>query len=137
MRNIITVTVMFFIAAIGGGCTVEKPKEVVDVVQKDCKAEIESFCKNVTPGECRVLACLYAYKDKLSNRCEFALYDAVAQLQRAVSACTYVANECRDDMKTYCSDLTPEGGRLLECLEKNNEKVSARCKQAQKDMGLK
>lgn len=76
-------------------------------------------------------------KDKLSNRCEYALYDAVAQLKRAVNACTYVANECRDDLKTYCSENAPGEGRLLKCLEKNSEKVSSRCKQAQKDVGQK
>jgi hypothetical protein len=137
MRNIITVLVMFFIAAISGGCAVGQQRKVADIVQEGCKVEIDSFCKNVTPGKCRVIACLYAYQDKLSNRCEYALYDAVARLQREVNACAYVANECRDDLKTYCSEIAPVEGRLLKCLDKNKEKVSSRCKQAQKDVGLK
>ncbi len=39
----------------------------------------------------------------MSNRCEYALYDAAAQLERAVAALTYVANECNDDLEKYCS----------------------------------
>jgi len=81
MRNIIMVLVMF-IAAISGGCAVGQPKEVADIMQEDCKAEIDSFCKDVTPGKCHMLACLYAHEDKLSNPCKCTLYDAVAQFHR-------------------------------------------------------
>jgi len=110
---------------------------LVQTVAEGCKAEIQTYCKGVTPGEGRVLACLLAYEDKLSARCEYALYDASVQLERVVNALSYVANECRGDLQTYCSAVKPGEGRLLDCLEKNNAKVSARCKQAQKDVGLK
>jgi hypothetical protein len=46
-------------------------------------------------------------------------------------------NECRDDLKTYCADIKPGEGRLLQCIEKNDAKVTKRCKQAMKDTGLK
>ena len=110
---------------------------LVQTVAEGCKAEIQTYCKGVTPGEGRVLACLYAYQDKLSSRCEYALYDASVQLERVVNALTYVANECRGDLQAYCSNVKPGEGRLLDCLEKNKAKVSARCKQAVKDVGLK
>jgi hypothetical protein len=106
----------------------------VEIVAEGCKKDIETYCKSVTPGEGRVLACLYAYQDKLSNRCEYALYDAAAQLEKAINALTYLANECRDDLKTFCSDVKPGEGRLIQCIEKNKEKISARCKQAIKDV---
>ena len=112
-------------------------EKLVQIVADGCKAEIQTCCKGVTPGEGRVLACLYAYQDKLSPRCEYALYDASVQLERVVNALTYVANECRGDLQAYCSNVKPGEGRLLDCLEKNKAKVSARCTQAQKDVGLK
>jgi len=71
------------------------------------------------------------------NRCEYALYDAAAQLERAITALTYLANECRSDLKTYCSDVKPGEGRLINCIDKNMGKVSGRCKQAIKDVGQK
>jgi hypothetical protein len=110
---------------------------IVQTVKEGCKAELETYCKSVTPGEGRVLACLYAYGDKLSGRCEYALYDASVQLERVVNALSYVANECRDDLKAYCSNVRPGEGRLLDCMEKNKAKLSARCNQAVKDVGLK
>lgn len=113
----------------------EAGKEIVQTVADGCKKEIETYCKNVTPGEGRVLACLYAHEDKLSGRCDYALYDAAAQLERAVNSLTYVANECGDDLDKFCADIPPGQGRLADCLKKNEAKVSGRCKQAFKDVG--
>jgi hypothetical protein len=110
---------------------------IVDSVKKGCDKELKTYCKDVTPGEGRVLACLYAYEDKLSGQCEYALYDAAAQLERAVNALSYAVNECRDDLTKFCSDIKPGEGRLLQCIDKNDTKVSGRCKQALKDTGLK
>jgi hypothetical protein len=112
-------------------------KGPVEVVADGCKKEIDTYCKKVTPGEGRVLACLYAYEDKLSNRCEYALYDAAAQLERAIAALTFLANECRNDLKTFCSNVKPGEGRLIQCIDKNKEKISGRCKQAIKDVAKK
>ena len=109
----------------------------VTTVTEGCKKEIDTYCKTVTPGEGRILACLYAHSEKLSNRCEYALYDAAAQLERAVAALTYVANECDSDLEKFCSSVQPGEGRLLKCLEKNEKKISGRCKSALKDVGLK
>ncbi len=37
-------------------------------VGKGCEKELVTYCKDVTPGEGRVLACLFAHGDKLSGR---------------------------------------------------------------------
>ncbi len=110
---------------------------LVESVVKGCDKELKTFCKDVTPGEGRVLACLYAHEDKLSGQCEYALYDAAVQLERVVNAVAYAANECREELTKYCSDIKPGEGRLLQCIKKNDAKVSNRCKQALKDTGLK
>ncbi len=112
-------------------------QSLLETVANGCKEELEKYCKNVTPGEGRLLACLYAYEDKLSGRCEYALYDAATQLERAVAALSYIANECSSDLKQYCAGVAAGEGRLLQCLQKNDDKVSKRCKQARKDVGLK
>ena len=112
-------------------------QSLVETVANGCKVEIEKYCAQVTPGEGRVLACLFAHGDKLSATCEHALYDAAVQLERAVAALSYVANECDADLEKYCASIAPGEGRLLECLEKNNKQVSGRCKNALKDVGLK
>jgi hypothetical protein len=116
---------------------VSAQQKLIESVAKGCEKELKTYCKDVTPGEGRVLACLYAHEDKLSGQCEYALYDAAAQLERALNALSYAANECRDDLTKFCSDIKPGGGRLMQCIDKNDAKVSKRCKQALKDTGLK
>jgi len=119
------------------GTQVLAAETIVDKVMTGCKKELDTYCKGVTPGEGRLLACLYAYEDKLSGQCEYALYDAAAQLERALTALSYVANECRDDLQKFCSDINPGEGRLMACMDKNEKQLSGRCKQAMKDVGLK
>ena len=120
-----------------GGAASAEQGSLIESVAKGCDKEIKTYCKDVVAGEGRVLACLYAYEDKLSGKCEYALYDAAVRLQRAITALAYVANECEADLHAFCSDIQPGGGRLLDCIQKNDAKVSNRCKQAMKDTGLK
>jgi hypothetical protein len=137
MKKIAKSLVILGLTALLGGTSFAAEKGVVKLVSEGCKKEMETFCKGVTPGEGRILACLYAFEDKLSSRCEFALYDAASQLERAVNALNYSANECREDIKSYCSNVKPGEGRILDCLDKKKETLSDRCKQAMKDVGLK
>lgn len=123
--------------AIGVAGNLSAQESLIDTVANGCKTEIATYCKDVKPGEGRILACLYAYEDKLSGKCEYALYDAAARLERAVAALTYVAKECEADIVANCSGVKAGEGRVLQCLEKNEAKVSKRCKGAIKDVGLK
>lgn len=127
-------SLFLFIMLTGTGLAAEG---LVDSVAKGCKKELKSYCSQVTPGEGRVLACLYAHEDKLSGQCDYALYDAAAQLERAVAALTYVANECDADLEKHCASIAPGEGRLMQCLDKKYKKISKRCKTALKDVGLK
>ena len=137
MRHTMVLFLSFSLAVLFTGNVFAADKGPVETVLDGCKAEFKTYCKDVTPGEGRLLACLYSYEDKLSGRCEYALYDAAAQLERAVAALTYVANECKDDLKAYCSSVKPGEGRLVNCIDKNKDKITERCKQALKDVGIK
>jgi hypothetical protein len=137
MKKILVVIMGLCLVMLLGGLALAEEKGPVETVLDGCQKDIETYCKGVKPGEGRILACLYAYQDKLSNRCEYALYDAAAQLERAITALTYLASECKEDLKAYCSDVKPGEGRLINCIDKNMEKVSKRCKQAIKDVSQK
>lgn len=102
-------------------------------VQEGCQTEINTYCKTVAPGEGRVFACLYAHSDKLSGRCEYALYDAAEQLEAAATKLNHVANSCSADLKQYCADIKPGEGRVANCMRKNQEKLTPTCQQAMKD----
>src|SRR5512135_1880627 len=113
MRNSMVLMVVIGMVIVFSGVA-SAQQSLVDSVVKGCEKELKTFCKDVTPGEGRVLACLYAFEDKLSGQCEYALYDAAVQLERVVNALAYAANECRDDLTKYCSDIKPGEGRVLQ-----------------------
>ena len=145
MRNVITMGVLLCVVIICAAPVTAQQKGpaeaavegVLETVATGCEKELAAYCQGVTPGEGRILACLYAHEDKLSGQCEYALFDAAAQLERAVAALAYLVNECGDDLDKYCAGVSAGEGRLLDCLNKNEKKISGRCKQALKDTGLK
>jgi len=129
--GLIVVTVV----ALAGSASAAQDQLAAEV-EKGCRTELASYCQRVHPGQGRLLACLYAHNDKLSGQCEYALYDAAVQLERAVNALAYVANECDADLDRLCANDTGPDGDPVGCLEKNRSKVSPRCTQALKDVGL-
>jgi hypothetical protein len=145
MRNVITIGVILCVMIICAGPATAQQKGARRSRgggrHRDrgngLRKELAAYCQGVTPGDGRILACLYAHEDKLSGQCEYALFDAAAQLERAVAALAYLVNECGDDLETYCVGVQAGEGRLLDCLDKNEKKISSRCKQALKDTGLK
>ena len=106
-------------------------------VREGCSSELTQYCGEVTPGEGRLLACLYAHGDKLSGQCEYALYDAAARLERAISAITYVASECRAELETHCANAEVGEGRVAQCLKDHASEFSPGCDQALADVGVK
>ncbi|MGD8345717.1 MAG: cysteine rich repeat-containing protein [Lysobacterales bacterium] len=99
----------------------------VDMVMTGCASEIEQYCSQVTLGEGRLLACFFAHEDKLSGQCQYALYQASAQLEQAVNALIYLATECEQDIMTHCAAVEAGEGRILECLQTAGDAVSAAC----------
>ena len=124
-----------FLVAIGSGFAQAAP--VAELVAADCKSDIETLCKDVTQGQGRLAACLYAYSDRISGRCIYAMYNVMDQLELVASRIRYVANVCMDDIESLCVDTSPGGGRILDCLGQNEAKVSAACNQALNDTGAR
>ena len=106
-------------------------------VQQGCSNELTRYCAEVTPGDGQLLACLYAYGDKLTGQCEHALYDAAVRLERAISAITYVASECRTELETHCAEVEVGEGRVAQCLKDHASELSPGCNQALTDVGVK
>jgi hypothetical protein len=121
MRNVNTIGVILCVMIVFAGAATAQQKGpaeaavegLIETVATGCEKELAAYCQGVTPGEGRILACLYANEDKLSGQCEYALFDAAAQLERAVAALAYLVNECDDDLDSLLYAGVPAGeGRL-------------------------
>lgn len=106
---------------------------LLDYVVDACQGDLESYCRQVTPGEGRLLHCVAAHEDKLSGQCEYALYQAASLLEQLSVAIVYVARSCETEIETLCSDVQAGEGRILACLEDHDEQVSETCRIAVAD----
>jgi hypothetical protein len=109
---------------------------IIDKAKAACQVELTKYCKEVTPGNGRILACLSAYEDKLSSRCEYGLYQASEELEAFTAAIKHVATECKDDLMKHCGDVQVGQGRVAQCLKKNEATLAPNCKQAIKDTNM-
>ncbi|HWT16255.1 MAG TPA: cysteine rich repeat-containing protein, partial [Patescibacteria group bacterium] len=120
-----TVFAIFFVGSFALGTTSARAADtIVDTVTEGCKTELDAWCKDVTPGAGRVLSCLAAREDKLSGRCEYALYQASAQLEAFVGAIKHVATECEAEIEKHCAKVELGEGRLAQCLKANEATAS-------------
>lgn len=136
MNTVLThlMAILFLIAIASTGYADQNPAQDV---ARNCKVEFDTYCKDVTPGGGRILACLYAHSDKLSDRCRDVVSDATEQIKIMGAAISFVKSECGEDLEQFCKDVHPGEGRLMNCLEKNDAKISQKCRLALKDVGLK
>jgi hypothetical protein len=135
MRKMIVGSMALIALSLAGG-QARAADTMVDSLKKACNKELTTFCKGVPQGEGRILACLYAFEDKVSDKCMYALYDASVELERAVAAVKFAATQCKDDLQKFCAEVKPGQGRGLACLKKNDKGVSQTCKDALKQTGL-
>ena len=132
-RNVLVVIVAVLLLSVTGAWAQDS---IVDNVMAACEVEIETYCSQVTPGEGRLLACFYAFEDKLSGSCQWALYQAAADLEDFAAAVTHVATECHDDLLNFCADVELGEGRVGTCLLEHKAEVTDTCRQAMDDVGL-
>lgn len=92
-----------------------------------CSAELEKYCKDVSGGEGRLLACLYAHEPNLSDKCGNLVVGALERLGVAVGALTSVVRVCQGDAQRLCNGVIAGNGNLVGCLSTARQSVSAQC----------
>ncbi len=92
--------------------------------QGPCKADVQKFCKDVTPGGGRVIACLKAHEDKLSPECKAAGQKAK---ERVAQARKDFDTACADDRQKLCKDAKP-GREMMMCFHEHENDLSEGCK---------
>jgi len=132
-RNVLVVVVAVMLLSVTGAWAQDS---IIDNVMKACETEINTYCSQVTLGEGRLLACFYAHEDKISGRCQYALYEGAAQLEQFAAAVTHVATECHDDLVTHCAKVELGEGRVGTCLLEHKAEITDACRQAIDDVGL-
>lgn len=91
--------------------------------QGACKDDVDKLCKDVQPGEGRVLQCLKTHEKEVSPACTAHLKQVRAQMKA-------VGEACEADVEKFCFDTTMGKGAVAKCLKSHSADLSADCKAA-------
>lgn len=105
-------------------------ESLADMVLNDCNGELVEYCSQVSPGRGRIVACLYAHSDKLSNQCSLTIEVGVQHLNLVLSAVSYVVDQCENDLDNFCGDVEIGSGRMYQCMSENKDNLEPMCKAA-------
>ncbi len=124
---------MAAVAALFAGSSALAQETLLEHVVTACETDLQNYCSQVTPGNGRLLHCMAAHEDKISGQCEYAFYQAATLLEQLSVAINYLAQECKTDIETHCSDVEVGDGKILACLAEHDAEVSESCKKAVSD----
>lgn len=87
----------------------------------ECRQDRANYCKDIKPGEGRVLQCLLDNFDKLSSECK-------SKVEKNKKKWEEFKNACGTDLDKFCPNVQPGQGRIHSCLAKNKNQLSDQCK---------
>lgn len=85
-----------------------------------CKADFEKFCKDVKPGQGRIVKCMKAHENELSPACR----DQIAAKKEKAQEFT---KACKPDADKFCKGIRPGHGRIISCLKSHEAELSPQC----------
>lgn len=105
------------------------PGKAQDVLAA-CSTDIRQYCRNVTLGDGRLLACMYAHEDKVSDPCDAAISEAADQLDWFLDRLRSAVEQCAPDIAKHCASVASGEGRIYRCLQKNRSGITPGCESA-------
>ncbi|GMG81556.1 hypothetical protein LNKW23_07690 [Paralimibaculum aggregatum] len=114
-------------AALGLGLSLAGPEALAADVIGACSGDIENHCMDVEPGDGRLVACLYAHEDQLSDECDATVAEMADLLDLFFERVRHVTQECGEDIRTHCAGVAVGEGRIFACLKDQGAAISAGC----------
>jgi hypothetical protein len=113
-----------------GKTIVEKLTAKITKLENACASDIKKYCKDVTPGEGRMIYCMQAHEDKISPKCTYELEEAAASLQATADLLKDGVVACKAEITGVCGKIQPGQGRIAACLIANKSTASKDCADA-------
>lgn len=94
----------------------------------DCAPDIAKYCDQVTLGNGRLMACMYAHEDKLSDACDASIDETADQLDWFFDTLNQAITTCSGDIEKFCSGVEFGEGRVYLCLGEKIDSLTPECK---------
>ncbi|MFV0369475.1 MAG: cysteine rich repeat-containing protein [Hyphomicrobiaceae bacterium] len=98
-----------------------------ELAKASCDGDISTYCPQVTPGNGRVAMCLMAHEDKISSKCFWTMLEVAQGFAGAESNLENAAEICKSDIKEHCGSVEPGEGRIAQCIDENESKLTPDC----------
>lgn len=99
-------------------------------VEEHCAADIAELCPQVSPGDGRIAACLYAHTDLISDECYAATSQVGLILERFFDRLASTYEICAEEIQAHCSAAVELGMGIGLCLLANQSQVNEQCIQS-------
>ncbi len=113
-----------------GKSIVEKLTAKVTQLQNACASDIKKYCKDVTPGEGRMIYCMQAHEDKIGPKCAYELGETAGSVQATSDLLKDGVVACKAEIAGVCGKTLPGQGRIAACLIANKSTASKDCADA-------
>jgi hypothetical protein len=113
-----------------GKTLLDKLTARVTKVESACAKDIKKYCRDVTPGEGRMIYCMQAHEDKISAKCAFELEETATNVQISADALKDAVIACKAEINGVCGKILPGNGRIAACLIENRSAASTGCAEA-------
>ena len=113
-----------------GKTIVEKLTAKITKLENACATDIKKYCKDVTPGEGRMIYCMQAHEDKISPKCAFELGETAGSVQATQDLLKDGVIACKAEITGVCGKIQPGQGRIAACLIANKSTASKDCADA-------
>ena len=113
-----------------GKSIVEKLTAKVTQLQNACASDIKKYCKDVTPGEGRMIYCMQAHEDKIGPKCAYELGETAGSAQATSDLLRDGVIACKAEIAGVCGKTLPGQGRIAACLIANKSTASKDCADA-------
>jgi hypothetical protein len=109
--------------------------DAVDQLAAACRTDLAKYCNNVELGNGRLRACLDAYQNVVSPRCQQTRAAVYASISRRAAAQRDIGNICDADITRLCGTSHADA-HLVECLVSvSPAALSPACNQTFTDTG--
>jgi len=104
-----------------------------------CVDDRTTFCKDVPPGDARVIRCLQDNRASLSFSCRATLFDQEVMMAESIDFQVPLKKACEGVLKKHCAEIEHTHGLAIECLldHTDDETATTECKREIKRLQLK
>jgi len=113
-----------------GKAIIDKLAAKITKLENACGSDIKKFCKDVTPGEGRMIYCMQAHEDKISPKCAYELGETAGSVQATQDLLKDGVIACKAEIAGVCGKIQPGQGRIAACLIANKSTASKDCADA-------